>query len=74
MSYRQSEIYKLTTYLKDLPLQSVSNFEKHVSCFYAQRINVGVWAFKYHAFLSLLGGLPAIYFYDGWPKLFPIFC
>ena len=23
MSYRQSEMYKLTTYLKDLPLQSV---------------------------------------------------
>ena len=25
MSYRQSEMYKLTTYLKDLPLQSVSS-------------------------------------------------
>ena len=30
-----------------------TNFEKHVSCFYAQIINVAVWAFKYHAFLSL---------------------
>ena len=25
MSYRQSEMYKLTTYLKDLPQQSVSS-------------------------------------------------
>ena len=25
MSYRQSEMYKLTTYLKDLPLQPVSS-------------------------------------------------
>ena len=25
MSYRQSEMYKLTTYVKDLPLQSVSS-------------------------------------------------
>ena len=25
MSYRQSEMYELTTYLKDLPLQSVSS-------------------------------------------------
>ena len=25
MSYRQSVMYKLTTYLKDLPLQSVSS-------------------------------------------------
>ena len=28
MSYRQSEMYKLTTYLKDLPEQSVSSKKK----------------------------------------------
>ena len=76
-------IYIYTMYLKNLPQQSVSSkknlqvvdkFRKHVSCFYAQRKNVGVWAFKYYAFLCLLGGLPGIYFYDGRPKLFPIFC
>ena len=31
MSYRQSEMYKLTTYLKDLPLQSVSSKKKKKS-------------------------------------------
>ena len=56
MSYIQSKMYKLTTYFKNLPQQSVSSkrnlqvvdkSEKYaVSCFYAQRINVGVWVFK----------------------------
>ena len=33
MSYRQSEMYKLTTYLKDLPLQSVSSEDSEESSF-----------------------------------------
>ena len=34
-------------------IQKSAQCQRQCELFYAQRINVGVWAFKYHAFLSL---------------------
>ena len=63
--------WKFLAFSKMLARQE--KFRNHVSCFYAHGGNIGVWASKWHGFLSLFRFLPEICLCVGKPKLFPIF-